>query len=90
MGKIVERINTPGISGPVMFRMTDAVEERIAHVHVLMSQVDLGSQHMGPIGKFSAAHPVEEIEVLGDSTIAIGARRAGFGQRSTQPTNFFR
>ena len=75
--KVVQRVDTPGITRAVMMRVTDAIGQRIAQVDVAGSHVDLQAQHHGAIGEFASLHAAEQIEALRSRAIApgrVGAR----------------
>ena len=64
MGKIVHRIDAPGILGSVVRGMQNAIHHRIPHVQIARRHVDLGPQRATPIGKFPLPHPRKEIHIL--------------------------
>src|SRR5690606_41306164 len=76
----VHRIDAPGVAGIVVMRVPDAVDGRIAQVHVGRGHVDLRAQHMRAIRKFAGLHAGEEIEVLGDAARAVWTVATGFGE----------
>ena len=47
-----------------MMRMPDAQQQRIAHDHVGMREIDFRAQHMGAVGELARAHAAQEIEIL--------------------------
>ena len=55
----------------------DAVDGRVAHVHVRAGQVDLGAQRFFAVGKLTRAHTAEQVEVLLRRAVTVGARAAG-------------
>ena len=44
--------------------------------------VDLGAQHARAVGELACAHAREEVEVLLDRPVAVGAVPAGLGERA--------
>ena len=44
--------------------MQDAVQHRVAQVHVARRHVDLGPQHARAVGELAGAHAAEQVEVL--------------------------
>ncbi len=64
-------------------RMADANQQRIAHDHVDVRQIDLRAQHMRAVGEFAGAHATQQVEIFRDRAIAIRARRAGRRHRAT-------
>ena len=63
MGEVVHRINAPGVAGAVMMESVDAVDDRVAHVEVAGSEVDLGAQRHAAVGELAGSHAAEEVEV---------------------------
>jgi len=84
MREIIGRIDAPGGAGARMGGMQDAVERRVAQRHVARRHVDLGAQHACAVGKLAGAHAAEEIEILVDGAVAIGAVAARLFQRAAQ------
>ena len=80
VGKIVGRVNAPSIAGAGMMRMQDAIQHRVAQVHVARRHSDLGAQDAGAVGELPGAHAAEHVEVFIDRAIAERAVLAGFGQ----------
>ena len=71
MGKIVHRINAPLISGVVMVHVGNAVNDRVAHVHVAAGHVDLGAEHFLAILELSVFHPLKQIKILFHGTVPV-------------------
>ena len=82
MREVVHRIDAPRVAGAMVMRVPDAVEHRVAHVDVRRRHVDLRAQHVCAVRELAGAHPREQIEVLRDRAIAIGALASGLGQRA--------
>ena len=89
MRPVVHRVDAPLIAGALVRRMADAVHHRIAQIDVGRTHVDLGAQHPCAIGKFTRLHALEQIQVFGDGTVAVGAVRARLGQSAAVGANFF-
>ncbi|OQA15013.1 MAG: hypothetical protein BWY63_03025 [Chloroflexi bacterium ADurb.Bin360] len=79
---IVHGVDAPGIARAVMARVQDAVHHGVAQVEVGRAHVNFGAQHPRTIGKFSRAHATEEVKVLLDGAVAIGAILTRFGERA--------
>ncbi len=73
VGVVVHRVDAPLIAGVMVVRLADAVDDRVAHVHVRRRHVDLGAQHGLAFVVFSAGHALERREVLLHRRIARGA-----------------
>ena len=63
----------------------DAIDQRIAHVHILMIHVDLGTKDAFALFEFPPLHPFEQIETLLGRAIAP---RAFFARRIEIPAIF--
>ena len=85
--EVVHRIDAPRVAGPVVRRVPDPIERRVAHVEVRRRHVDLGAQHVRAVLELARPHPREQIEVLLDRTIAIRAVPARLGQRAAIGAN---
>ena len=72
---VVERVDAPLVAGAVVRRVADPVDRRVAHVDVRARHVDLEPQHVRAVGKLARLHPPEQVEVLRDAAVAVGARR---------------
>jgi len=62
--EVVERIDTPGITGTVMVGMTNPVGQWITQVDIAGTHIDLEAQHQAAIGKFAGLHATEQIQTL--------------------------
>src|SRR3972149_9255646 len=78
MEEVVHRIEAPVVASAVVRRMPDAVEKRVAHLHVAGRHVPLGAQNVRPVGELPGAHPREEVQVLLYGSLAAGAFPTGF------------
>ena len=86
MREIIHRINAPGIAGVVMRRVHDAVQHRIAHVHVGRCHVDLCPQHALTLLELTTAHLFKQREVfLNRAITACGMRSRGGEVASLDP-----
>ena len=79
MGEVVHRIDRPGVAAAVVAGVLDAVEQRVAHLHVGRGHVDLAAQHVGAVRELAGAHAGEEVEVLLHGPVAVRAGPAGLG-----------
>jgi len=73
MRVVVHRVEAPRVAGPVMVRLLDPVERRVAHVQVRVLHVDLGAQHARAVGELTRPHAPKEVQVLLDRAVAVGA-----------------
>ncbi len=82
--KIVQRVDLPLGAAPIMMRITtNAHEQRIAHDHVRMREIDLRAQYVRPIGEFTGLHAAQQVEILRRRTIPIGTGGARRRHRTT-------
>ena len=76
---VVHRVDAPGVAGAVVGGVPDAVEQRVAQVHVGRRHVDLRAQHVRAVGELAGPHAREEVEVLRDRPVAVRAVLARLG-----------
>ena len=76
VGEVIQRIDAPFVALAVVADMLDAVDGRVAHVHVGAGQVDLGAQRLFAVGKLTGAHAAEQVEVFLRRAVAVGGRAA--------------
>ena len=88
--EVVHRVDAPVVAGPVMGGVADAIEDRVAHVHVRRGHVDPGTQDVLAVRELAGAHAAEEIQVLGNRPVAVRARRTGLGERAPGSSNLVR
>ena len=83
MSKIVHRINTPCISGVVMGHMCHSVNNRISHIHIRRSHIDLCTEYFLSICKFSVLHILKQLQVLLYAAVTVGTVLTRLSQGST-------
>ena len=86
---IVSRINAPFVSGAMMFGMPDAIHNRVTHQHVLVRHVDLGTQHVCPVGKLTGTHAKKQIQILLDRTTAVRTVDTRFARTASTASDLF-
>ena len=74
---VVGRVDLPGVPRPVVLGLQDAVHDGVAHLQVGVRHVDLGAQGAAALLELAGAHAREQVEVLLDRAVAVGARRPG-------------
>jgi hypothetical protein len=79
---VVHRIDGPAVALAMVRLMHDPIHNRVPHVQIGMRHIDLGPQRVRAIGELALAHPLEQLQILLDSAIAIRAFPAGLGQRA--------
>ena len=80
--EVVHRVDAPGIARAVVVRLFDAVEQRVAHLHVGRGHVDFGAQHQRAGFELTGPHAGKKIEVLLHAAVPEGAVFALFGERA--------
>ena len=80
---VVGGVDAPGVAGPRVARVHDAVEDGVAQVDVGRGHVDLGAQDPGTVLVLAGAHAREQVQVLLDGAGAVGGVGAGLGERPT-------
>ena len=68
------------VAGAVVARVLDAVEGRVPHHEVGRGHVDFGAQHACPVRELARPHTREEVEILRDRAVPVGAVAAGIGE----------
>ena len=64
VGPVVHRVDAPLITGSMMMRMPDPIEQRVAHQHIRMRHVDLRAKNVGAVFELARPHPPKEVEIL--------------------------
>ena len=78
--EVVGRIGGPLRAGAVVRLLLDAVDHGVAEVDVGRGHVDLRAEAAAALVELALAHALEEVEVLLDAPVAVGARGAGLGR----------
>ena len=82
VGEVVHGVHAPLVARSGMFCELDPVEGGVTHVDVGAGHVQLGPQEVLAFGVFAFAHFLEELEVLLDASVAVGAVLARSGEGS--------
>ena len=88
MREIVHGVDAPLVTRAVMRGMTNPVQGGIAHDQIGRRHVDLRAQHVCTIREFTSAHAPEEVEILLDGAVSIGALPARLSQGTSVLTDF--
>ena len=75
--KVVHGVDAPLVSLTVVVHMTDAIDDRVAHIEVAGSQIDLGAEGITVVLKFSGAHSGEQVQAFLNGTVAVGRNGGG-------------
>ena len=73
VGKVIHGINAPHASGAVMRHMLDTVQGRVPQNNIGGGHVDFGPQYMLAVLEFAGPHALEQIQILRDGALSIGA-----------------
>ena len=73
MSKVIHRIDTPLITCIVMVHMSHTVNDRISHVDIRRSHIDLCTQNFLAILIFAFLHLLKKTQVLFDGTVSVWA-----------------
>ena len=87
VGVVVHRVDAPLVARAVVVGMEDAVHDGVAEHHVGVRHVDLGAQHLAAVGELACTHAAEQVEVLLDRAVAVGAVLARRGHRAAPLAN---
>ena len=85
---VVHGVDAPRVAGAVVLGVQDAVHHRVAQVEVGRGHVDLGAQGAGAVGEFAGLHAREQVEVLLDGAVAVGAVLARLGEGAAVLADF--
>jgi len=77
VGPVVGGVDAPLVAGTEVVAGPDAVHDRIPQLHVFVVHVDPRPQHAGAVGVLPGTHPAEQVEVVGDAAISVGAVHPG-------------
>ena len=80
--EVIERVDAPLVALTVVMRAHDAVDRRVAQVHVRAGHVDLGAQGLGAVLELAVSHILKQLQVFLDRTAAVRAFFARLGQRA--------
>ena len=77
MGKVVHGIDAPLVPLTVVVHMADAIDDRVAHIEVAGSQIDLGAEGITVVLKFSGAHSGEQVQTFLNGAVAVRGNGRG-------------
>ena len=89
MGKIIGRINIPGIASAVMSHLFDSVHHRVAHIYIRRSHINLSAQSHGSLVDSPQLHLLKQRQALFSRSFAIGAVFAHLGKSAAELTHLF-
>ena len=77
MSKVVHGVDAPLVALAMVMHVTDSVNNRITHIEVAGSQVDLGTQGHCVVRELTGTHPGKQVQTFLDGTVTIGGSRGG-------------
>ena len=77
VGPVVGRVDAPLVARAVVSCAKNPVHHRIAHVEIGVGHIDFGPQDERTVGKLAGLHPSEQVEVLLNRPVAVGAVSPG-------------
>ena len=88
MREIVKRIDAPLIPLPVVRRVQDAVNGRVAQVHIRAGHIDFRAQRTVAVGELAGLHPLKQRQIFLHAAVSVGAFHARLGQRAARSAHF--
>ena len=70
MGKVVHGVCVPLGTCAVVWNLDDAIDDRIAEVHVGVGHIQFGTQHHAALNSLGSVHLLKQAQVLLNRTIA--------------------
>ena len=71
MSEVIHRIDAPLSACSVVGKVIDPVDNRVSHVEVTGSEVDLGSESHLTVLKLAGSHSLKEIKALFDRSVSV-------------------
>ena len=85
---VVQRIDAPFVALSVMMCAHNAVDCRVAQVHVRGRHVDFSAQGVAAVRELAVLHPLKQVKVFLHRAVAVRAFLAGFGQGAAVLAHF--
>ena len=73
MGKVIHRVNAPCIAGVVVCHTGYTVDDRVSHVDVRGSHIDLCAKNLLAVLILAFLHLLKKTQVLFDGTVSVWA-----------------
>ena len=73
VSEVIHRVNAPFVAGAVVMQMVDAVDNRIPHIEVAGSKINLRAKRHRTVLEFTGLHACEEIEAFLNRTVTVRA-----------------
>src|SRR5262245_35642559 len=88
--KVIARVDLPGSACARVWRVQNAIKDRIAEIDIARGHVNLGTQNPRAIGKLAGPHAAEQVEVFFDAAVPEWAVLAWLGQGAPIDAHLFR
>ena len=88
MRKVIERVDAPFIALAVMLFVEDAVNRRVAEVHVRAGHIDFGTKRLCAVRELAVFHAFEQVQIFFDAPVPIRALFARLRQRAAVFAHF--
>src|SRR5690606_38703991 len=85
----VHGVDTPFVATAMVFGMADTVHDRVAHIDIGRTHIDLGAQGHAAIGVLAVGHFAQQLDGLLGRAVAPGRVHAFFSQGATVGAHFF-
>ena len=80
MSEVIHRVHTPFVAGLMMMDVSDTVDNGVPHVDVGGGHIYLCSQGLFAVLEFAGGHSCEEVKILLDRALSVGAVFARLGE----------
>ena len=89
MSEVIHGVSLPFVARAVMTAVDDAINHRVAEVHIGVGHINLGAKHHAALGHLAAVHLLEQGQALFDGTVAIGTFCSGLSRCTFLGRHFF-
>ena len=90
MGKIIHRIDAPFVPGVMVSHMSHPVNNRVSHIDIRRSHIDLCSEHMAAIRKLPVFHSFKQVQIFLYASVTVRAFLSRLCESSPVFPNLFR
>jgi len=87
VSKIVHRVDAPLISSIMMSQMSHTIDNRISHIHVRGSHVNLCTKYLLSVCILAVFHLLKQLQIFLYASVAIWALLTWFSQGSSVLAN---
>ena len=90
MSKVIHGINAPLVSRIMVGHMGHTVNNRISHIDIRRSHIDLGSEHMAAVREFPVFHFFKQFQILFYTSVPVGTFLSRLSKSSSVFPDLFR